>query len=308
MAQPQMPPIGVSLSSDVEYREGRPAPYKARVRWVDPMTKRRPSKSESFGTADEAQAWIDAMERAARGGIDPTAATMRLGAYGDTVMQLAIRGLELKTLDPYMAGWRKRVVPTLGHIPIRMVTTGAVDRAVHGWIADEYSRSTVKNSLAILVRVMEQAVRDGIIDRNPAKVIGWQREYQRAEDELDDPRSLALPDWEALTELDGVTWWSSPPGPLRESERFPACAPRTSTATRGCGRCAARPPPAPGGSSTRAPRENAPGPYRSSSNFGRWSVDASMPRAARTPDCSPGRAAGGSAPPFSATLRTGTTS
>ena len=60
---------------------------------------------------------------------------------------------------------------------------------------------TVKNSLAILVRVLEQAVRDGIIDRNPAKVTGWQREYQRAEDELDDPRSLALPNWAALTQL-----------------------------------------------------------------------------------------------------------
>jgi integrase len=45
---------------------------------------------------------------------------------------------------------------------------------------------------------MEQAVRDGLIERNPAHVVGWQREYQRAEDELDDPRSLALPDWEAL--------------------------------------------------------------------------------------------------------------
>ena len=44
-------------------------------------------------------------------------------------------------------------------------------------------------------------MRDGIIDRNPAKVTGWQREYQRAEDELDDPRSLALPNWEALTRL-----------------------------------------------------------------------------------------------------------
>ena len=33
----------------------------------------------------------------------------------------------------------------------------------------------------------EQAVRDGIIDRDPAKVTGWQREYQRAEDELDAP-------------------------------------------------------------------------------------------------------------------------
>jgi integrase len=116
-------------------------------------------------------------------------------------MRLALRGLEGKTLDPYMAGWRKRVVPTLGHLAVRMITNGAVDRAVHGWIADQCSRSTVKNSLAVLVRIMEQAVRDGIIDRNPARVTGWQREYQRAEDELDDPRSLALPDWESLTRL-----------------------------------------------------------------------------------------------------------
>jgi integrase len=116
-------------------------------------------------------------------------------------MPLAMRGLEAKTLDPYMAGWRKRVVPTLGHLAVRMITNGVVDRAVHGWIADECSRSTVKNSLAVLVRVMEQAVRDGIIDRNPARVTGWQQEYKRAEDELDDPRSLALPDWDTLTRL-----------------------------------------------------------------------------------------------------------
>jgi integrase len=82
-----------------------------------------------------------------------------------------------------------------------MITNGAVDRAVHAWIAEECSRSTVKNSLAILVRIMEQAVRDGIVDKNPARVTGWQREYARAEDELDDPRSLALPNWEALTRL-----------------------------------------------------------------------------------------------------------
>jgi integrase len=90
---------------------------------------------------------------------------------------------------------------TLGHLPVRMITNGAVDRAVHGWISDECGKSTVKNSLAILVRVMEQAVRDGIIDRNPARITGWQRDYQRAEDELDNPRALALPDWESLQEL-----------------------------------------------------------------------------------------------------------
>jgi hypothetical protein len=29
-------------------------------------------------------------------------------------------------------------------------------------------------------------------------VSGWQREYKLAEDELDEPRRLALPDWTAL--------------------------------------------------------------------------------------------------------------
>lgn len=49
--------------------------------------------------------------------------------------------------------------------------------------------------------MLEQAVRDGVVDRNVARVTGWQREYQRAEDELDDTRSLALLSWEALTTL-----------------------------------------------------------------------------------------------------------
>ncbi|GAA4039491.1 site-specific integrase [Nonomuraea soli] len=40
---------------------------------------------------------------------------------------------------------------------------------------------------------MEQAVRDAIIDRNPAKVTGWLSEYKKFEDELDDPRTLSLP-------------------------------------------------------------------------------------------------------------------
>ncbi|RZU48868.1 phage integrase family protein [Krasilnikovia cinnamomea] len=194
-------PLGVSVKTDVEYRAGRPKPYKARARWIDPTTGDRRSKSESFATPEEAQDWIDGIVRAANGGIDPAAATQRLAEYGDDVMPLAIRGLERKTLDPYLAGWRLRVVPSLGHIPVRMITNGVVDRAVHAWIADECSRSTVKNSIAILVRVLEQALRDGVVQHNVARVTGWQREYERAEDELDDPRSLALPDWEALTRL-----------------------------------------------------------------------------------------------------------
>ncbi|MCP2341014.1 tyrosine-type recombinase/integrase [Actinomadura rupiterrae] len=197
-------PIGVSLSADIEYRPGRRKPYRARVRWIDPVTRRRRSLSEAQESEDEAEDWIGELQRAASAGIDPARATMTLADYGASVMDLAMRGLESKTLDPYMAGWRLRVVPSLGHLPVRMITNGAVDRTVHAWIADEAGRSTVKNSLAVLVRVMEQAVRDGIIDRNPARVTGWQSEYKLAEDELDDPRALALRDWDVLTALAGA--------------------------------------------------------------------------------------------------------
>lgn len=195
------PPIGVKLATDIEHLANRPTPYRARVRWTDPVAGKRRSLSECHDALDKAEAWIARLLRAAAGGIDPTVATMTLAEYGHLNLPLALRGLEGKTTDPYLAGWRKRVVPTIGHLPIRMVTNGAVDRAVHAWIADECGQSTVKNSLAVLVRVMEQAMRDGIIDRNPARITGWQRQYTRAEDELDNPRTLALPNWAALIQL-----------------------------------------------------------------------------------------------------------
>ncbi|WP_439673946.1 integrase [Embleya sp. MST-111070] len=62
-------------------------------------------------------------------------------------------------------------------------------------------RSSVKCSIAVLVRMMQQAVRDGLIDNNPARITGWQHEFRKAEDELDDPRALALKDWAALDAL-----------------------------------------------------------------------------------------------------------
>ncbi|WP_199443862.1 tyrosine-type recombinase/integrase [Umezawaea beigongshangensis] len=200
-SKPRRPPLGVRLSSDIEHLPNRPTPYRARVRWKDPTTGRRDTASESCATEEQAEAWIVLMRQIAAGGVDPTAGTMTLAEYGNANMPLALRGLEAKTTDPYLAGWRKRVVPTIGHIPVQMVTHGVVDRAVHSWIADEHGRSVVKNSIAVLVRVMEQALRDDLIDKNPARITGWQREYARAEDELDDPRSLALTDWAALTRL-----------------------------------------------------------------------------------------------------------
>lgn len=59
-------------------------------------------------------------------------------------------------------------MPTLGHLPVTMITAGLVDRAIDEW-EKNYGRSTVKNTVSALVLVLDEAVRDGIIVRNPAK-------------------------------------------------------------------------------------------------------------------------------------------
>ena len=200
---PLIVPMAIALATDIEHRPDRRPDfrYRARVRWWDPGGGGRRSLSSSTATEEEARGWIARIEKAARRGVVPTKANLTLAEYGRENWALAMRGLEPKTLDPYRAGWKLRVLPTIGHIPVTSLTHGTADRALHTWITDEVGISSVKNTLAPLVRVMQQAVRDGIIDHNPCRMTGWQQLYQQAEDELDDPRSLALPDWAALDGL-----------------------------------------------------------------------------------------------------------
>jgi len=210
-----------ALSADVEFRADRPTPYRARLRWTDPATGRRTSVSRSKDTPAQAHAWTALLVEAAEGGLDPALvtkwltlladatrgaldpalSTAPLAEYGAANMGLILRGLQTTTHPVYLEGWRLRVVPSLGHLPPQLITAGAVDRAVHAWIADGDKVSVIKNALAILGRALEQARRDGLIDINPTPIRGWQDEFQLALDELDQPRRLALRDREELAEL-----------------------------------------------------------------------------------------------------------
>ena len=86
----------------------------------------------------------------------------------------------------------------LGHLPLALITAGLVDRAIDRW-ETEYGRSTVKNTVAVLVLVLDEAVRDGIIVR-PAKDRARRRTIGRTapNSEPGSPRDLALPDVETL--------------------------------------------------------------------------------------------------------------
>jgi hypothetical protein len=83
---------------------GSPRAYRARVRWTDPTTRRRQSLSEGKGNEEEAQEWLQSIIEAAQAGLTPPLATMKLAEYGEANMDLALRGLELKTLAPISPG------------------------------------------------------------------------------------------------------------------------------------------------------------------------------------------------------------
>jgi hypothetical protein len=62
--------------------------------------RRRLAPSQACSSERAALDWIEAIRRIAQAGIDPETASMTLAIYGDSVMPLALRGLEGKTLDP----------------------------------------------------------------------------------------------------------------------------------------------------------------------------------------------------------------
>jgi len=81
-----------------------------------------------------------------------------------------MRGLaDGKPAEQYRAGWRQRVLPTLGDRPVRAIDTHAVQQAVQSWTAGERSRATIMATRSVLARVLDEAVADGLLQRNPAR-------------------------------------------------------------------------------------------------------------------------------------------
>ena len=71
-----------------------------------------------------------------------------------------------------------------------------------------HGRSTVKNTVAALVLVLDEAVRDGLLIRNPAKDRAHRRTIGRhlAPAGRGSPRDMALPDVDTLNRLRGRAW------------------------------------------------------------------------------------------------------
>jgi len=160
---PALPPHGVPLHLDTLRRGSR---IRARVRWTDPFSHQRQGRSVTVDDDAAAREFFELMRTSSSRAIDPL---ITLSDYARSIGDRFLRGVDpTSTAAGYRAGLRLRVLPALGYIRLRDITTGCVDRAIDSW-ETTHSRSTLKNTIAALTRVLDEAVRDDLIARNPVR-------------------------------------------------------------------------------------------------------------------------------------------
>lgn len=129
------------------------------------------SKTVSFENARAAERWAAIVRR-----IGPEEAIGLLrerdsagGPTLDTWAEKYIRGLsgvEGKTLDHYRLYMRVSISPTLGALPVDSISP----QRIAEWIneqATRYAAKTIKNRHGFLSAMLQSAVEEGLIDRNP---------------------------------------------------------------------------------------------------------------------------------------------
>lgn len=171
---PQIPPIGVRLTHDIANRYGR---FRARIRWTDPLSRERRSYSATFDREGEARIFLEQLESRTHIATDPL---ISLADYIVEIRDRYLRGLDpSSTASAYRGSIRVRVLPALGHLAVRSISTTVIDKTIDRWEGD-CSPSTLKNTVSALTRVLDEAVRDDVIAANAAEQSGSGGASQRS--------------------------------------------------------------------------------------------------------------------------------
>lgn len=166
-------PLGVRINTDTLPRGKR---IRARARWTDPISGVRTCRSITVDNEASAYEFFSALRSHVGADLDPF---ITLTDYADQIGDRFLRGVDMtSTASGYRAGFRLRALPALGHLRIRDITTGIVERSIDRWEI-VHSRSTLKNTIAALTRVLDEAVRDEIITRNPVRDRAHRRYWMR---------------------------------------------------------------------------------------------------------------------------------
>jgi integrase len=148
----------------IEFREGRPKPYKVRLR-----TPGNKLVSKAFRRKTDADRWAVDQESSKHSGdwLDPALRRQPLSDFAEAWLATVV-DRKPSTLAGYESILRRRVLPAFGTKPI-----GSIDKPmVRSFVADLSSSGlgagTVKNALNVLKPILGTAVEAGALRINPA--------------------------------------------------------------------------------------------------------------------------------------------
>ncbi len=134
---------------------------------------RKPNKQQTdkrgFKTVKEAELFLAAVKVSKATGdyIDPAKARITVGQLHERWLE-GKKVLKPSAYDSLPRAWRNQVEPTWGNREI-----GSIDKSeVQAWVAGLYadrSASTVLRALGVLAGILDMAIADGYIKRNPAR-------------------------------------------------------------------------------------------------------------------------------------------
>jgi integrase len=126
----------------------------------------------TFATKTAADRWLAAVETdIARGQwVDPRSRQLVLSAYADSWLP-ARADLKIRTRELYRWLLDKYVLPQLGHLPLDQITPTVV-RAWHAELSRDSSPTPTRQAYALLRAILNTAVADELLSRNPCTVRG----------------------------------------------------------------------------------------------------------------------------------------
>jgi integrase len=152
--------------------------YKVRFRYgTSPKTGRPRQTSEKFRTHKEAEQfakWLDAL--GPQGALDRLYESEPQAGDVPTLDKVAADHIELLTdVTPgtrktYTRLWDRTWHQHIGQLPANTITRDHVSRAVNA-LARTYSRKSLENQRGLLAAVLDRAVDEGHLPKNPAKKI-----------------------------------------------------------------------------------------------------------------------------------------
>ena len=186
-------------------------------RWVAQVTIQGKHVCKYFHSRSECREWLRAMEDQIRNGLTLAGAQMSLGKYLDQWLSSISGSVQPGTLQQYTQIAYQHVVPRLGHIKLKDLRPDQIQQLYKEKLDAGRSARTVLMTHAVLRRALKQAVRLGIIGRNPVDAVTRPKFHRKEMQTLTDTQVRSLILAAKGTRYEALFWMAVATG-LRQGE------------------------------------------------------------------------------------------